>query len=308
MTDALINTQITIVFYLVIGFFLYKLKIFTPHAQVFISDMTINVMLPASVLVSFINSMSIDLLVSLALILGSAIVIECVLYVLTKIKWAWFSLSESAVLHYGMLVSNGGLIGTPVIEALFGSIGVMYCNVFMIPTRIMAYSAGESIFNPSLKRGPKEIIMAVVTNKIIIAMAIGLVIVALGINLPSPIMSGLTSLGGCLAPFSLMLVGSMLAQKINITKDMIEKIATISVIRLLIIPFVCFLICILLNFDFETTAIIVLLMGMPVGSSCASFSKRYKGNEEFASSVVLVTTLLSTVTLVGLMYVMELIF
>ena len=65
MTLALINTQITIIVYLIIGFILYKAKIIDHHAQVFISDMTINILLPASVFVSFINSFTFDLLRSL---------------------------------------------------------------------------------------------------------------------------------------------------------------------------------------------------------------------------------------------------
>ncbi len=308
MTGALINTQLTIIIYLIIGFVLYKTKIFTAHAQVFVSDMTVGVLLPTSVFISFVKNMSLDLLTSLALILATAIVIETVLYLLTKIKWSWFSPSESAVLHYGMLVSNGGLIGTPVIEALFGSVGVVCCNVFLIPTRIMAYSAGESIFNPSLKRSFKEIVHALITNRIIIAMAIGLVFVLFGIKLEGPAYTALANIAACLGPFSLMLVGSMLAEKITITKDMIEKITVVCLIRLFAIPLVVLGLCVLLHFDFMTTAIIVLLMGMPVGSTCASFSKRYKGNEPFASSAVLVSTLLSTITLVILMSVMETIF
>ena len=125
MTLALINTQITIIVYLIIGFILYKAKIIDHHAQVFISDMTINILLPDSVFVSFINSFTFDLLRSLFTILLFATLLEIALYLCTKIPNKYFSYSENCVNHYGMLVSNGGLVGTPVIESIFGSIGVM---------------------------------------------------------------------------------------------------------------------------------------------------------------------------------------
>lgn len=308
MTLALINTQITIVVYLIIGFILYKVKIINPHAQVFISDMTINVLLPTSVFVSFINSLTFDLLKNLFTILIFACILEIALYLCTKIPNKYFSHSENCVNHYGMLVSNGGLVGTPVIESIFGSVGVMYCNVFMIPTRIMAYSAGESIFNPKLKRNYKDIILSVITNKVIIVMILGCLFVFMNWTVPAPIFTALSKISGCLAPMSLMLVGSMLAQCTDINLDLIKKVSIITIIRLIIIPLCALLVCFVMHLDFETTAVIVLLMGMPVGSSCASFSKRYKGNEKYATAVVLVSTLLSTITLVMLMRVIEMLF
>ena len=94
----------------------------------------------------------------------------------------------------------------------------------------------------------------------------------------------------------------------TVTKTMIRNIALISFLRLILIPLAVLAFCLLMRQDFQTTAIMTLLMGMPVGSTCASFSKKYKGNEAFASSVVFVSTILSMVTLVLLMQLMEMIF
>lgn len=309
MTASLIEIQFTILTYLIIGFILFKTRLIDHHAQVFISDLTIGVLLPASVFTSFISNLTLDLLKSLGMILVFATVIEVVLYLLTKIPMGnHFSHSEACIARYGMLVSNGGLIGTPVVEALFGSVGVMCCNVFLIPTRIMAFSAGESIFNPSLKRSGREILYSILTNRIIIVMVLGMILVGFHLTLPSPVFTALQKIGGCLSPFSLILVGSMLAEKMTVTKTMIRNIALISFLRLILIPLAVLAFCLLMRQDFQTTAIMTLLMGMPVGSTCASFSKKYKGNEAFASSVVFVSTILSMVTLVLLMQLMEMIF
>lgn len=308
MTNSLINTQITILTYLVFGFVLYKVKMIDDQSQLFISNLTINVLLPASVFVSFLNSLTFDLLKNLLIILILAAILETIIYIFTKIPIKYFSHSEACVNHYGMLVSNGGLVGTPVIESLFGSIGVMYCNVFMIPTRIMAYSAGESIFNPKLKRGIKDIIVSIVTNRIILVMILGFLFVYFNISLPAPVFTAISKISGCLSPMSLMLVGSMLAQNTDFNISLLKKVSIITLIRLIIIPLCALMLCVFINLDFQTTAVIVLLMGMPVGSTCASFSKKYKGNEKYATAAVIITTLLSTITLVGLMKIMEMLF
>lgn len=308
MTFALINTQITIITYIIFGFVLYKVKIIDPHAQVFISDIMIDVLLPASVFASVINGLTIELLINLGSILAIATGLEIILFLLTKIPIGNIDISEANVNHYGMLVSNGGLVGTPVIESLFGAVGVMSCNVFLIPTRVMAFSAGESIFNPQLKRTYKDIIYSIITNKIIIVMALGIICVFLNITIPDPIFSAISKIGNCLGPFSLMLIGSMLAQYGGFEVSLIKKVLKISIIRLFIIPFTALAVCLLCKLDFQSTAIIVLLMGMPVGSTCASFSKKYKGNEKYATNVVLISTLASTVTLVILMRIIEMFF
>ncbi len=308
MTIALINTQITIITYLIFGFILYKAKIITPHAQVFISDIMIDVLLPCSVFASVLSGLTLDLLMRLGAILAIGIGIEIILFLLTKLPTGKMDISEANVNHYGMLVSNGGLVGTPVIESLFGPVGVMCCNVFLIPTRVMAYSAGESIFNPQLKRTYKEVIYSILTNKIIIVMVLGIICVFLNISLPDPIYSAISKIGGCLAPFSLMLIGSMLAQYGGFDLSLIKKIFSISIIRLFIIPLGALAVCLFCHLDFQSTAIVVLLMGMPVGSTCASFAKKYKGNEKYATNVVLVSTLASTITLVILMRIIEMFF
>ena len=79
MTNSLINTQITILTYLVFGFVLYKVKMIDDQSQLFISNLTINVLLPASVFVSFLNSLTFDLLKNLLIILILAAILETII-------------------------------------------------------------------------------------------------------------------------------------------------------------------------------------------------------------------------------------
>lgn len=41
-------------------------------------------------------------------------------------------------LRYGTIVSNGGF-GNPVIEGIYGTNGLFYASVFMLPVRIVSY-------------------------------------------------------------------------------------------------------------------------------------------------------------------------
>jgi len=306
MTSIIINLQITIVTYALIGFILYKTKIIDDNGQNFLSKFVLDFVLPISVFVSFYKNISFDLLRNLSVILIMSIIFEVLIYIFVKLfKNKGFTDQQQSVANYAYLVSNGGLIGTPVIEGLYGPTGVVICNVFLIPTRIMAYAAGESIFNPSLEKSIKDICITIVTNKIIDAMILALIIVGVGLTIPSAVVSALSNIGKCMSPLSLILVGSMLAQKVDFNFNVIEKVLRISLIRLIIIPVIVFVVCSVLSLDRDTTMIMTLLLGMPSGSTAAIFAKKYKGDEAFGSLTVMVTTLLSVITLVGLVYLTE---
>ena len=308
MTQILIELQGTILVYLAIGFFLKKVHLFTDNSDAFMSDFVLGVLLPMSVFVSFLKAFTRENLIECIAILMVAAIIEIVVYLITKWKFPKFSKDEMCVARYGLLVSNGGLVGTPVIEGLLGAAGVVYANVFLIPTRIMAFSAGESVFNPKIHRNAKEILKALVTNKILIAVFLGMGFVFLNLKLPAFAMTALSNVGGSLGPMSLMLVGSLLGRKIQFHVSDAVKIIVLSILRQIVLPLILAFCLIPLNFSFELKVTMVLLIGMPIGSSCAVFANKYHGDVPFASTAVLISTLSCTVTLVALMPILERLF
>lgn len=308
MTQILIELQGTILVYLAIGFFLKKVHLFTDSSDAFMSDFVLGVLLPMSVFVSFLKAFTRENLIECIAILMVAAIIEIVVYLITKWKFPKFSKDEMCVARYGLLVSNGGLVGTPVIEGLFGAAGVVYANVFLIPTRIMAFSAGESVFNPKIHRNAKEVLKALVTNKILIAVFLGIGFVFLNLKLPAFAMTALSNVGGSLGPMSLMLVGSLLGRKIQFHVSDAVKIIVLSILRQIVLPLILAFCLIPLNFSFELKVTMVLLIGMPIGSSCAVFANKYHGDVPFASTAVLISTLSCTVTLVALMPILERLF
>lgn len=306
MVATIIQLQITILTYMGMGVILYKTKMIRERDQVFLSDLVLNFLLPVNVFVSFVKNITLSVMGSLLQVLILAAALEAMLALCTRFQFEKsLDARQWAVAKYSYLVSNGGLIGTPVIEGLFGSAGVMVCNVFLIPTRIMAYTAGEGIFNPAMHKSGKEVLRSIATNRIILAMVLGAALNFSCLSLPAPVFSALETTGKALSPFSLIVVGSMLAQKMTWDFSDLEKVVEISLIRLFLIPLLTLAVCRLLGLDYQTAAIVTLLLGMPAGSTSAIFAKKYKGDSMFASMVVFVTTVASTGTLALLVMAIE---
>lgn len=307
MIEVLIQLQGTILVYMFFGYFLKKTHLITQEASQFLSRFVLEFILPINIFNSCIHSFTADTFFSCLFILGLAICLELVLFVITKVNFLKVTSKQIKVIRYGLLVSNGGLIGTPVVEGLYGASGVMYANIFLIPQRILAYVAGEGIFDPNTKKKTfKQVVMNIITNKVVIGLVAGILIAISGITLPEFIDNAIVGVSKCMSPLSLILVGSILAETLQFKWSEDIKIIGMSIIRQIIIP-VCFMFVLrYLNIEPLVQSIMVLLVGMPIASTTAIYANKYDNEAGFASKAVFVSTLSSTFTLVLVMYFIEL--
>ncbi|MBR4150103.1 MAG: YitT family protein, partial [Firmicutes bacterium] len=93
------------------------------------------------------------------------------------------------VLRFGLIFPHFSSMGIPVVQALFGDMGLFYYSFFLIPVRIAYYSFYEPLMTPvkSGSSGKKlgEIVKSSVTNPCLIAVAVGLVFWIAGWQLPT---------------------------------------------------------------------------------------------------------------------------
>ena len=304
MTQTMLKLQATIVVYLCFGFALNKTKLIKKDDSIFLSTLILEFILPVSILNSCLRSLNKDTLYAGALILFVAVFFEAVIYLCTKWGLKKMNADARSIFQYGMLVSNGGLIGTPIIEGLFGSAGVLYANIFLIPTRVMAYSAGEALFNRQEKKGMKDTLKGLAKNKVIVSMVLGIVLGLCNLQMPSFLMDALKNVSSCLAPLSLVLVGSMLADKMSFSRNEIGYVSLLCVMRQIIIPLLVMFVVSVLPFSVEVKYTMVLLMGMPIGSTCAIFANKYQKGTVLASESVFISTISSILTLIVLTKIM----
>ena len=67
-------------------------------------------------------------------------------------------------LTYAIICSNAGFLGNPIAEGVFGSVGLMYASVYLIPQRIMMWSEGLAIFSGN--KDPKGTLKKVLTHPV----------------------------------------------------------------------------------------------------------------------------------------------
>ncbi|MFR3283583.1 MAG: hypothetical protein ACLTR6_03785 [Clostridium fessum] len=65
---------------------------------------------------------------------------------LNKVLFKGYSEQHRKVLQYCTIVSNGGFLGNPVAEGVYGSMGLLYASIFLIPMRVVSVVGGYILF------------------------------------------------------------------------------------------------------------------------------------------------------------------
>lgn len=289
----MVNTQSVLFIYILVGIYGRKSGLFDDHMRSKLTDFTIQITLPLMVFESFNMEFSLEILKQGALALIIALVMALVALVAGKLLYRGFPPQERSIMQYGTLVSNSGFAGLPVVEGTYGSEGLFLGSLFIIPTRILMWSAGISLFEQEGDRWERA--KKVLLNPSIIAVGVGLVRMVFQIPLPVFVDSALKHLGDCTSPLAMALVGAILAD-VKLKNILEPKAFYLVLVRQIALPALCLVGLKLLAADPLTTGVSVALIGMPIGSTTAILAQKYGADAEFASKCVFISTVTSLVT------------
>lgn len=297
------------------GAILKKTGILKPESKDIITDLVIYFILPCNIINSFRTKFEISILKSFLIMIGISIAMQVVSYILSRILYNHKPDAVKRVLQYCTIVSNSGFLGLPIAEGVFGAEGMMYASVFIIPMRIMMWSAGIACFTESPDM--KSVVKKLAVHPCIVAVYIGLpllilqeplavfyaevlescapqlqVVVRMLVNAVDKMMR---SAGGCTTTLTMVLIGTMLADVK--AKDLLNMDAfLISLVRQGLLPAIVFIVCRLMNVDHLLTGVCVLITGMPAGSTSVILAAKYHCDYIFATKCVVISTLLSMAT------------
>ena len=300
IVQNMLNMQMMMFLLVAIGFLIRKKGIVGTEGRKNMIDLCLFVTLPFNVLNSFLREWDWDLLISCSVILLLSIGYNAVSVLFSILLYRRNSLEKQKPLKYGTIVSNGGFLGNPIIEGIYGSSGLLYASLFMLPVRIVMWSYGVTVFlrgeESAAENKKGGLLKKIITHPCIVAIYVGAIIMIGGIGLPTFLKNTIAGLSNCNMPLSMMLVGMLLAE-ID-PKGLIDKTMLFyTFVRLILMPLVIYGLTAFLPIDAQLRGITVIMAGMPAPITTALLSAKYGGDEEYATGMIFVTTLLSLVTL-----------
>lgn len=290
---SLLNLQGMLFLLVAAGVVLRKYNILPTEARSILTDLVIDLILPCNIINSFRMEFNMEILKGFAMILVIATLIQLACLFFANTFYNKEKTDRKKVLQYGTVCSNAGFMGNPIAEGVFGAQGLMFASIFLIPQRIVMWSAGISYFTESPNR--KAVVKKVLTHPCIIAVYIGVILLVTQASLPPFLGDTIKNIGNCTTTMSMLLIGTILAE-VDLKTILDKSILKYTFIRLLFIPFLVFIACRLFHVSSLITGVSVLLTGMPAGSTTAILSAKYNGDYLFATRCVVVTTILSLIT------------
>ncbi len=291
----LFNLQGTLFIMILAGAVLKKIGVLDASGKKTLTDLCVDIVIPCNIIKSFLVGFQPDVIRACAglLVVGFLLQILCVVF--NKFLFNRYPDQQRKVLQYCTIVSMAGFLGNPVAEGVFGDLGLLYTSMFLIPMRVVMWSAGTSYFVAG-STDKKKVLKNILTHPCLVAVYTGVILMLTQIPLPEMLVSAIKSVGGCNSALTMFIIGTILAD-VKLTTIVNPTTLAFSVFRLGILPAIAFGVSRLFGLDTVATGIAVLMTGMPAGATAAIFAARYDSDAPFATRCVVLTTLISMFTL-----------
>ncbi len=219
-------------------------------------------------------------------------------------------LAEAVVHGLGMSATNSGFMGYPVAALVIGpaaAAGILAQNMVVENLLLLplAMVLGDSGRGPrgSLRQTLRAIAANLVRNPLLIAIAAGLVVSALGLRLPEPLLRPVTLLGSVAGPLALFVVGATMADLGQ--GGTVAEIAGIVAGKLVLHPLALFAALLLLpGLEPAQRAGGVIFAAAPMMSIYPILGARF-GRPGLSAAALLVATLASAFTTSALLAILD---
>ena len=293
IVKSMLNVQLMMFLLVIIGYIIRRTGIVGGEGRKNIVDLCLYITLPFNIVNAFLGTFEWNMLITSGIVILLSIGYNIISIFISGFLFKKEEEKKQKTLRYGTIVSNGSFLGNPVIEGVYGTTGLFYAALFMLPVRFVVWTVGVSVF---LKGHKENVIKKVLTHPCMIAMYVGAFFMFTGIDLPRFLTNTISGISNSNTPLSMMLVGMMLAEiepKGLINKTMVFY----TVVRLVGIPAIIFAVTAFLPIDPMLRGITIIMAGMPTPITTALLASKYGGDETCATGMIFLSTIASMVTL-----------
>ncbi len=303
--------SITIPFFSIIflGTFLRARKVFNEAASTILTKFAFFITLPPYVFLNIVKSSNTnifqwDFIVRFEIV--TILIITCSFF-FSKLLFKYNN-QEASLFSLNSSYPNYGFLGIPLCILAFGENAAIPISMILFAdtivlltfTTFFASNTNESKIYKNLF----FILMNMIKNPLLVAVLIGFIFVIFNIPIYSFIYNILNILSVAAPPTLLFALGIMLWNKVD--KSFMQLITVITIFRLIIHPLLVF--CIFYFFPSSISAlwinVAVLSACLPVAATVFAMAGYYETFVKETSSSILVTTILSTISVSIILYLL----
>lgn len=284
MAQIMFGLMFKVFFVVAAAYFLYRRGVLTDQDQRSATNILMKFVVYFTVLMSSQQEFSLEAARAIAItglfgVLYFLLGIPVILFLSKRL-----SLEEPKrrVFVSSVMFSNITFIGYPILQELYGNIGLLCAIMFSMIYNLLFYSWDMSYLGG---RGRMSL-RALFSNKIAITSLLALVMYFLQVRIPEPLNSTFSVLSTLTMPLSMLIIGCDLARSgiWKIIRD--RELYLPTLLRMIAVPAVVFIVMSILPVDPMIVRISTIIAALPVGSMTSIVASDYGCAPEYAASLM----------------------
>ena len=230
------------------------------------------------------------------------------------------STADASVDGVAAAYPNTGYLGFPLLLLIFGKSSLIPTTTATIVVACILFAIAIAMIEIGLQserefhRLAVKVLRAIFKNPLIISPLLGAACSSAGLTMPGSVETFLKLLGGAASPCALVCLGVFLAsrQKAKATelptsaKMSLPTVGLVVIAKLVLQPLLTWILAAwLFHLPDDMTKMAILLAALPTGTGPFMLAEYYRRDAQITSGAILTSTVLSIVTLVAIMHVMQ---
>ena len=200
---------------------------------------------------------------------------------------------RQGILRFAVSYSNCGFMGLPLVSVLLGNQGVAYASMFIAVFNLFVWTHGITCMHHGAPFSYKKALL----NPGIIGLIIGFILFLFSVRLPEVMLSPMQYFSDLNTPLAMLVIGVYISEVP--LKDLFSEwiLYRLSLVRLLVIPLICFLALLPLHVDRSIFMTLLTLSSAPSAANSVMFAAQFGIDTRLGSKAVALTTILSVLTM-----------
>lgn len=299
LSFLLLQQIISMVLIALSGFVIGRLKLVTGEQSRVLSCVCVYLVVPCCLITSFSGKRDLEKLAGLALGLVAAVLIH-LLYLAANILMSRGRHALTREEQASVIYNNAGNLIMPMVQSILGLEYVLYTSPYMLVQNILMWTHGQRLMGGEQKLNVKKI----VTNPAVVGIIVGMFLFVTGLQLPTPLRMAMESLGGCMAPLSMLVTGIIMSELDLKAVFRQSRIYLVAAVRLIFLPLLSMVILVLLSRVWphsDSTNILTVSLLCAIGPAASAITQQAQlfrnPNAGYVSSINVLTTIICAVTM-----------
>jgi predicted permease len=222
--------------------------------------------------------------------------------------WTRRGAGASALVGASATMTNTGFVALPVLQVLYGARGVLAAAVATVLVAVLMFPPLIGLLERDRdlaggRRGAGPLARMILFNPLIVSTVAGLGWSLLGLKLPRPLGDFLRMFGDTLTGCALFSIG--LGFTLAELRHGWRISLGLSTVKLVVVPGVVWAIAVACGLGKFPTLAAVICAGVPTAKTAYVLAGEYGVEHDLVAATVSVTTLLSAVSLLGWLYLLQ---